>query len=219
MAVLLAIAVSLTAGIGHAWAGSTQQYNITGQYISGMKKNTTLVTVFYDKKKTSSEGANLVNLIGNDKKIKLISADKKLKVTVHNGSSAFYWRYYGNGLEVRIKKAGTSKLVFKAGNKKYAVTIKAPKFTFPLKSLKIGDTDYKADLEKEYYDGLYGTTGIWTTTDLSDKQLTIVANKGWKLESDPKNGETLDWAQMTVNATNEKTGMFLAFAVSTGELG
>ena len=208
MVVLLAIAATLTVGVGHAWAGDTEYY------INYMSKNKTIDTAFYDKEKTSSEYANHLTFVNSEKTIKLVSADKKLEVTVHNDLDAGRWSYQKNWIEVNIKKAGTSKLVFKAGKKKYTVTIIAPKFTFPIKSYMIGDTDYKDAFEKDYYDGLWGTTAISATEEMSGKQLKVVANKGWKINTDPKNGSTIDWGSVTVNATNKKSGMGLAFVLN-----
>ena len=214
MVALLAIAVTLTVGVGHAWA-SAWDYD---QHINYMKKNTTINSAFYDMTKTSCEYANHYRFVGSEKTLKLVSADKKLKVTVNNDWDAGRWSDERNWIDVKIKKPGTSKMVFKAGKKKYTVTIKAPKFTFPLKSLTIGGKDYKADLEKDFYTGLWGTSAI-DVPEFDGLQYNAVAAKGWKLEADAwgsevKNGDILDGSPIVVNATNKKTGMGLAFAIN-----
>jgi len=167
-AACMALLLAMTLGVGTASAGGYARPLDQAVKDKGVK-------TFYFPGKTYKDG-NVLDFEGT-KSVKVLKFDKKfVKAKV----------VYGD-LQITLKKAGTSNVVIKYGKKKCTLKIKAYKWQFPLKSLKVGGKDYKAKVKKALYGGWCYYTPI-NGCSVANKTVKLSLSKGWKATIN--NGET-----------------------------
>lgn len=83
--------------------------------------------------------------------------------------------------EIKLKKAGTTKITCKVGSKKYAAKIKVYKYETPIASLKLGKQDLTDSLMPENLLRGSGTSYEITAVGTKAQKVNVVPADGWKI--------------------------------------
>lgn len=187
-------------------------------YLSGKPAHNKIEYYCFDKK------------VSNVKSSKKSVATAKLKYTPPKTQYGFTEPAYYR-IVVQLKKAGTTKISFKLGSKKYTTTLKVFKYSSPIKSIKIAGKEYsKLFAAKKLARGIQ-SYGAMTPTATIKGKVKVVAAKGWKLnkiyyekwknvgkptqkivKTVIKNGSTVN-DQFCVEMKNKKSGLIERFWV------
>lgn len=190
--VALATMLCLMVGVDSAYAGG-------GRDIADFKGNVT--EVFWDKGYTF-----VYSDLKARKKISAVKSSNK-KVATASLMKVKGGRTY---IKITMKKPGKTKITYKLAGKKKTTTLKLVKWKKPVKSFKIGSTNYASKFNKfSTYLGV---------SDLGGKTLKIKPARGWKVAKIQylvgegklkkiKNGKKLPSGTTDVNVTlmNKKT--------------
>ena len=92
-------------------------------------------------------------------------------------------------INLTLKKAGTTKLTFKCKGKSYNVKVVVAKYLKPVKSLKVGGTEYASSLQRRPL----------STVPLTSGKLSVQANSGWKFVSASYYSNTTETVKKVAN--------------------
>lgn len=154
-----AIAVSLSAGVGQAYAGGGAF--AIGEISSG--------TVGLSYSSTWGDWWNEYSYVSTKKITNAKSSNKKVLVVSSSGKSL--------GLET--KKPGKAKLTFKEGNKKRSVNIVVKKYANPFKKYKLGKRNYATSYNKVIDVYAKGAENKYRLTGV----VSITPAKNWKIKA------------------------------------
>ena len=155
MAVLVAM-LCLMMGARTAYAGGAND-------ITTFKGKTTVVFLQKNQMLAYSDmksGKKLTSAKSSNKKVATIKAMKA------DGGYTY--------LLLTMKKAGTTKITYKLAGKKKTVTLKVVKWKKPVKSFKIGSTNYASKYKKSSF--------FQTKTDIGGQTVKVKAARGWKVK-------------------------------------
>ena len=153
--VALATMLCLMVGVDSAYAGGARD-------ISELKGNTTAVKM--QKRQTIAFG----DMKAGKKITSVKSSNKKVAtVKVMKGQSGPTY------IMITMKKVGTTKISYKLGGKKKTAVLKVVKWKNPVKSFKIGSTNYASKFKK--------AVNFTESIDLSAKRVAVKAARGWKV--------------------------------------
>lgn len=210
----MALALSLSVLAPKAYAGGGEPlanlYKGTHKisYLSGKGLDNTRCYVSDAYKKIS-------NVKSSNKKVATVSVTKVKPSKAGGYSMPGYYM-----LNVKLKKAGTTKISFTYNGKKYSSTLKVSKYSNPIKSIKIGSKEYKsAFVAKKLVRGMEEYDVTLNTKKLSGK-LAVKAASGWKIHKiykyfgskKLKNGSKVE-DSVYVEMKNKKTGLIERFYI------
>lgn len=145
--------------------GTTTQW----LYVSNLGKSDTI-----KKKNVSSSNTNVASLFALEKR----TSTSSYKYEYYNGAKDYEYsnKSYGYDIGVTLKKAGTTEVEFKIGNKSYTSKLTVKKYTNPVKSFKFADkTINKSKFNSQ---NTYGTS---YKKNQDNAKLTVKAASGWKI--------------------------------------
>ena len=209
LACATALAASLFAGAGQAWAVSYSSFDTLGGKactVSYKGKAHDLGYRMYVP--TEAWGEKATNIKSSNS---AVATAKAVKAQAAAGSV-----YH---LRVTLKKAGTTKLTFKHNGKSYAVKYVVKSYTNPLSTLKVGPKDYASYFNlKNLGKGCDTSSTSNVAVEGFSGKASIKAKSGWKINfmtmhsnviamGGFKNGDKLDnVGQLDISLTNKKTG-------------
>ena len=170
---LLALLVSLGAGVGQAWAGGTPPITLDDMAKKSFAtsfKGTKSATGYRSYSSMKSPHKKVSNAKSSNKKVATVAAD-----SFTAGGKTYY------SLSVTIKKRGTTTISFKWGKKNYKVKYMVKKYANPVKAFKVGGKDYAKLFapSKQTYDS-DAASGAAAASKFTGK-LQITPAKGWKV--------------------------------------
>ncbi len=176
-----------------AFAGIFAVTGVTAQAEPIFEKK---VIVQLDRQKNASIPASIFidNLTENDVLDKAsvssskpgVASIKSICFTTTKDSSLYYndlaednWQYSSARIELTVHKAGTSVISFKINGTTYKTTIKAYKYTNPIKTLKITGVKNGKNQVSRFKNK--STTNVTMKKNINNPILTITVKKNWKI--------------------------------------
>ena len=172
-ATIATLALCLSVGAGKAWAGAQPGdlaiENLKGTVVVSLKSKAEYPDGGYRQYQSSKNPNKAISAAkSSNKKVATVKANK----STYNGST-YYW------LTVQIKKAGTTKITYKFGGKKYSVKYKVKNYVNPLKKLKIGSKNYASKFNpKALSSG--SDLAVASVGSMPKGKVSIKLKSGWK---------------------------------------
>ena len=215
-AIASAIVLSLTFSVGTAHASDAS--------LKALKSGTVKLSYVSGKARL-----NTVSFWGDaGQKVTKVKSSKKAVATATRKKAAGV-----DTVSVKLKKAGTTRISFYVGKKKYSATVKVYKYEAPIESLTIGSKDCTDSLKpKNMTRAVGGPYTFSAFTGGSSKKVSVKAADGWKISkiytvkykpvkgiykpftTKYKNGKKIK-GDFTIDMKNKKTGLVESFFVST----
>ena len=175
VALFAAMALSASLGASQAWAGAQPET----PRLENLTAKSSYVVSFKDKgidygyrqyQSIKVPGRKISNVKSSNPKVATIQLDHH----VYSGTHVY-------SINVTIKKAGTTKLSFKWGGKKYNIKYIVKKYTNPVKAFKIGSKDFASRFAPKAltHAGMYVSMGSKATS--YNGKVQIQPAKGWKI--------------------------------------
>ncbi|MCM1569971.1 MAG: hypothetical protein NC081_11075 [Roseburia sp.] len=146
-------------------------YTTTDLYVSNLGKSDKLKSV-----KSSAKSVATVESIQHT--ASTYSTNITYTDSVNKPYNYKYDSYYAY-INLKLKKAGTTKISFKIGSKSYSTSLKVMKYTNPAKSITITGVNSNKDISSKTKSKNNGTVKV--SKKASNAKIALSAKSGWKI--------------------------------------
>ncbi|MDO4400692.1 MAG: hypothetical protein Q4D27_07080 [Coriobacteriia bacterium] len=161
VAVAMALLLAMTFGAGSAFADGNEIN------VDNIKAKSTQKMLYFPGKDAAASNVYYV-FSGSDKAITKVKSSNK-KVVAVSQSGEFKAMF-----QMQLKKAGKAKVTFKYKGKSYTMNVVVAKYTNPVKTYKIGSTNYASKFKK--------TPFYFAGGKVLKGKVTVKAATGWKFK-------------------------------------